>query len=87
MREHNRLDHVVNININNNQVNDAVNNKLEFDSSNSLSNNPVKDPLPIVTVILRGGKKSRKILNSDLICLWDIGSTDRMIKSNYINTY
>ena len=43
-------------NIKTNKVNYAMDNALEFDSSNSLDNDTVKDPLPIVTIILRGSK-------------------------------
>ena len=55
-REHNRLDHVVSTNINTNEVHGVVDNKLKFDISNSLDNNPAHDPLPIATISLRDGK-------------------------------
>ena len=59
-------------NLKTNQVNDVVDNGLKFDSKNSLANNYVQDPLLIMTISLRGSKRSRKILNSGLTCLWDI---------------
>ena len=46
-------------NIRSYQVNYGIGNELNFDSSNSLFNIPVKDPLTIVAVSLRGGKNSR----------------------------
>ena len=59
----NKLYHVVSTNINYNHVNYIIDNELKFDSSNSLANNPVKDPPHIVTLSLIGGKKSRQALN------------------------
>ena len=74
-------------NINTNQVNDAINNELEFDMIHSLSNNNVQDPLTIVNIRIRFGKKSRQTLNSGLTCLWDIGYTNNMISCKHINHY
>ena len=73
-------------NINTNQVNDAINNELEFDMIHSLSNNNVQDPLTIVNIRIRFGKKSRQTLNSGLTCLWDSGYTYSMLNHNNINT-
>ena len=44
-----------------NQVNDVSDNKLKFESINILDNDPLKDPLPIVTISLIYGNKSRQI--------------------------
>ena len=55
-REIFKLDHDFITNTKYNQVNDVINIELKFDRSNSLSKYPVNYPLPIVTVILRGGK-------------------------------
>ena len=44
--------HVLITNIQYNQLNDVIENELKFDSSNSLSNNPVNDTLSIVTLSL-----------------------------------
>ena len=52
----NNLYHVVSNNIKTNNVNDIINNELKFYSSNSLTSNHLHDPLPIVTIILRGSK-------------------------------
>ena len=52
-RKINYLEPIVSTNKNYNQVNDVVYNELKFYSSNSLSNNIVKDPLHIVTLRLR----------------------------------
>ena len=86
-REINKLDHVVSTNIDHIQVNDVIYNELKFDSSNSLSNNPVKDTLPIVTIILIGGKHYRNNLNSVITCLWDSRDTGSMINLKHINPY
>ena len=54
----NRLFHVVTNNVKNkNQCNDAIEYDPSFDSKFSLSSEPPMDPLPLVTVGLRGGKK------------------------------
>ena len=74
-------------NIKNNQINDIVEKKLKFYSSNSLVNNNVQDTLPILTISLRGGRKSRYALKSGLKRLWYSGSTDSMIECKYINLY
>ena len=52
------MDHVVsdNIKTNKNQRNDAMKNEPKFDNEFSLSSG-TKDPLPVVTVSLRGGEK------------------------------
>ena len=47
------MDHLVITNIKSNKVKDVVDNELKFDSRNSLFNNPVKEPLPIMNVSLR----------------------------------
>ena len=57
IRETNRLEHVeITKLVDYNQINYFIENQLEFDSISSLENNPVKDPLPIVTIILREWK-------------------------------
>ena len=45
-----------NVNTNTDKVNDAVDNELKFDSSNSLANNNMQYPLPTVNIRFRGGK-------------------------------
>ena len=64
-----KLDHVVTNNINiKYQCNDAIGYDLKFDNKFSLSSG-TKDPLPVVTVSLRGGKKHRATIIYDLTCL------------------
>ena len=48
--------------INTNKLNEEIDNKLKFDGSNILANNTVKDQLQVVTIRLRGSKKSRHTL-------------------------
>ena len=74
-KEINELDHVVtnNRNKNNNKRNDAIGNELNFDNNLSVSSR-TKDPLPVVTVRLRGGKKQRAMMVSGLKYLWDSGT-------------
>ena len=45
-----------NVNTNTDKVNDAVDNELKFDCSNSLANNNMQSPLPTVNIRFRGGK-------------------------------
>ena len=75
------LDHIATDNIKKDkyQHDDAIENEHEFDGSFNLSRGN-KYPLPVVTVILRGGKKHRPTTVADLTFLWDSGSTNIMIK-------
>ena len=61
--------------INTNKLNEEIDNKLKFDGSNSLANNPLKYQLQLVTIRLRGIKKSRQTLKwgISITCLWDSG--------------
>ena len=64
------------------KYNYAIKNKPKFDSSFILSSG-TRDPLPVVTVNLRGCKKHRATTVSGLTCLWDSGATDGMIKRKH----
>lgn len=63
-----------------NKVNDVIKYKLKFYSASNLSSFPTKDPLTIITVSLRGDKKSRSTVVSRLNFLWGSGATGTMIK-------
>ena len=65
-----------------NQHNDAIENELKFDNKFILSS-ATKDPLPVVTVRLRGSKKQRAMIIYGLTCLWDSGATGRIIKRKH----
>ena len=70
------LDHLVTNNINNkDQCNEAIGYEPNFDNKFSLSSG-TKDPLAVVTVSLRGGKKHRATIIDVLKCLWDSGATE-----------
>ena len=57
IREINRLEHIVSTKlVDYNQLSGIIDNKPKFDSSSSLSISPVKEPLTVVTISLRGGK-------------------------------
>ena len=79
------MNHVESTNINDNKLNDVIENELKFDSSNSLTNDTVEDPRPMVTLSLIGGKNFRHNLNSVITYLWYSGSTYSMIRCNNIN--
>ena len=68
-----------NINKNKNKHNDAIEHGPNFDNTFSLSNE-TNDPLPVVTVSIRVGKKQREEIIPGLTCLWNSGATDIMIK-------
>ena len=74
-------------NINNKyQCNDVIEYEPKFDGKSSLSSGS-KDPLPVVTVSIWGGKKQRSTIIDGLTCLWDIGYTNRMIKMRQTKPY
>ena len=68
----NRLDHIVTENLNNykDQGNEAINSKLEFDTSIFNLSSGNSDPLPVVTVSLRGLKKHRSTTVAGITSLW-----------------
>ena len=85
----NRLYHVVTGNLNNikYQNNEAIISETTFDTSNFNLSRGTSDPLPVVTVSIQGGKKNRETAFDGLICLWDSGSTNSMIKGWNTNHY
>ena len=88
-KEINKLYHVVTDNLNNynNQVNESINSDPTFDNSSFNLSSVTSDPLPVVTVSLRGGKKHRENIVPGLMCLLDIRATDSMIKIRHTNNY
>ena len=78
----NKLDHLVTKNFKNNKYrsNDSINSEPAFDISNFNLSIGTSNPLTLITVSLRGAKKHRVTTVSGLTCLWDSGTTDRMIK-------
>ena len=85
----NILDHIVTENLKNNkdQSNEAINIEPEFDTSNFNSSSGTRDPLPVVTVSLRGGNKHRATTLAGLTCLWDIGANNSMVNRLNTNRY
>ena len=75
-----------NINKNKNEHNDPIEYEPRFDSKFILSSG-TKDPLPVVTVSLRRGKKQRAKIIAGLTCLWDSRATDVMIKRRHTKPY
>ena len=88
-KEINKLDHVVRDNLNNykDQSNEAINSDPTFDNSSFNLSSGTSDPLPVVTVSLRGGKKNRATIVSGPTCLWDSGATNSMIKRRHTKHY
>ena len=83
----NKLDHTVTSKIKDKyQCNDAIEYEPRFDNKISLSSG-TKDPIQVVTVRLRGGKKHRSTIIYGLSCLWYSISTDMMIKSRHTKPY
>ena len=75
-----------NIKNNKNQQKFAIENELKFDKKISLYS-ATKDPLPVVTVRLRGGKKQKETIIAEFTCLWDSGATNIMIKRKHTEHY
>ena len=85
----NRLDHVVTDNLKNYkyQSNEDIKIDPTFDTSGFNLSSGTSDPLPVVTMYLRGGKKHRATTAAVLTCLWYSGVTNRMIKIRHTKKY
>ena len=85
----NRLDHVVNNNIktNKDQLNGAIYDESAFDNSSFNSSRGIRDPLPVGTVTIRGGKKHRATAVAGLTCTWDNRATDSIINRKDTKNY
>ena len=88
-KEINKLDHAVKNNIKdyNDQYDHAIDNEPTLDNSSFNLSIFTRDPLPVVTVSLRGGKKHRANLAASITCLWDSGATKSMIKRRHTKHY
>ena len=75
-----------NIKTNKDHYNDANKTDPDFDNSFNFSNG-TKEPLPVVTVSLRGGKKQRAKTVAGITRLLDSGATGIMIKKRYTKYY
>ena len=67
--------------------NEAIDNEPTLDNSSFSLYSGTSDPLPVVTVSLRGGKKHRATIVAGITCLWDSRATNRMIKRRHTNNY
>ena len=69
----NRFDHLVTYNLNNykDQSNEAIITEPKFDTSSFNLSSGTSNPLPVVTVSLRGGKKHTATTVSGITCFWD----------------
>ena len=88
LKEINRLYNVLinNIKKNNNQHNDAIENEPKFNNIFSLSIG-TKDPLPVVTFSIRGGKKQISSMVDGLTLLWNSRATNSVIKIKHTKNY
>ena len=86
-KEINKLYHLVTYNLNNynDQSNEAIDNEPTFGNSSFNLSSGASDPLPVVTVSLRGGKKHGATVVSGLTCLWYSEATDSMIKYDILS--
>ena len=84
-----KLYHVVTDNIKTNkyQLNEAIYNDLTFDTNIFNSSSGTRDPLPVVTVTLGGGKKHRVTTADGLTFLWDSRAINSTIKRKHIEYY
>ena len=78
----NKLDNVVTnkINTNKNKLNDAIYNETTFYTSSFNLSSGTRDPSPVVTVTLLGGKKQRATIVAGIIFLWYNGATEITIE-------
>ena len=76
-----------NIKTNKDQLNDAIYNEPMFDTNSFNSSSGTRDPLPVVTVTLQGGKKHIAMNVSGIIFLWDSRATDSMINIKHTKYY
>ena len=85
----NRLDHVVKDNLKSYkyQSNETINGEPAFDNISFNLSSFISDPLPVVTVSLREGKKHRATTVTGIKCLLDSGATDIMIKRQHTKQY
>ena len=69
------------------QSNEAINSDPKMNTSSFNLFSGTSDPLPVVTVSLRGGKKHRSTTVSGLTFVWYIGVTNSMIKRQLSKYY
>ena len=83
------MDHVVTekINTNKDQLNDSIYNEPTFDTNSFNSSSGTRNPLPVVNVTLRGGKKHIAMTVAGLKFLWGSGATNRMINKKQTKYY
>ena len=86
MGELNNIYHSLINNLNNDQVNDIIDNSLEF-YSDSIISNLINNPQPVVTFDLRTGKNLQEIYAAGLEYLWGVSYSNVIIKGKYLNTY
>ena len=65
------------------QFNYAIAYNPRFYNKLILSSEPIRDPLPVLTVKLKGMNKNKANIIDVLTCLYDSGSNDSMIKRKY----
>ena len=85
----NKLYHIVtnNLKTTKDKLNKAIKNEPAFDTDSFNLSSGTRNPLPIVNVSLRGGKKHRAMAVAGLKCLWDSGATDITIKRKHTKHY
>ena len=66
---------------------ESINSEPTFDTSSFNLSRGTSNPLPVITVSLRGGKKHRSTTVAGLTCLWGSGATDIIIKRLHTNHY
>ena len=88
-KEMKKLDHVLtnNLNTNKDQLNDSIYNERLIDTSIFNSSSGTRDPLPVVTVTLRGVNKHRATTVYGTTCLCYSGATNSMINIKHTKFY
>ena len=85
----NVLDHVVtdNLKTNKDQINEVINNDTTFDNSDFNLYRGTSNPLSIVTVSLRRGKKHIATTVYGLTFLWGSGANNSIINRKHTKHY
>ena len=79
------MDHVMTNNLMTNkyQLNATINNEPTFDTNSFNLSSSTNDPLTVVTVFLREGKKHGATTADGLTSLWDSRATDSTLKRKH----
>ena len=81
------MDHVVTDKLNNykDHINESINSDPKFDAGSFNLSSGTSNPLPVLTVSLLRGKKSRETTVAGLTFLWYSGDINSMLKDDILS--